>query len=488
MPNNRIFRWIAVCLAAGLGTYILYDAHPGVNWGIWVAATSAGLIATRLIVLKPVHTHTLLLLGWATLIAFAASVSGVPAHAPLIVATVAILLGLAVTTLDDSAAGITLPSVAQVPFTAVSRVARQSASELLEAQGSARGIRPSPALRGVLFALPVVLILVVLLAKADPVLDSIRGALLGWMDNWIIDGRFVFFLVLTGITLGAYGLAADARKQLSPALPDSPPRFQLSRAETRMILAAINVVLWLFVILQIFALTRNPGGTAGTGLSYAEYARRGFAELSVAAAFVLGIILIVEVFRVAETGEPKRRLELAGILAVELILASAFRRVLLYEAAYGFTTDRVIAQLYMIVLGCAFVLLAWDLSRGAVSAAFGRRGMALTLAAFTAFAYWNYEAWVVRENFERASQGAELDVTYLNKLSAAAVPALIDGRGALKAVERAALDVGLRCRSVEKTSHWYEWNLRRERARIALAQFAGQCSGRKSPSGSLASD
>lgn len=475
MPNSRLFVWFAAALAAALGTYILYDAHPGVNWGIWVTATAAGLIASRLIARKPVRTHTLFLLGWASLLAFAATVTGVEAHAPLIIASVAILLGLAVTTLDDSAAGINLPSVVQVPFVAVSRVAKQIASELLAIPGSAKGLSNRPALRGVLFALPVVLILVILLSKADPVLDSIRYALLGWMDNWVIDGRIIFFLVLSAVTLGAYGLATAVRKQLAPALHDAAPPWRFERTETQVILGAVNAALWLFVVLQLFALMRNPGGTAGSGLTYADYARRGFAELSLTAAVVLGVILCVETFRAAEPGVTKRRLELAAILAIELILASAFRRVLLYEAAYGYTTDRVIAQLYMIVLGCAFVLLAWDLSRGAVSAAFGRRGMMLTLAALTGFIYWNYEAWVVKKNFERASQGAELDVHYLNKLSIAAVPALVEGRSALGADQQAALDAGLRCRRIEKTSHWYEWNLRSERGREALAQIAGTC-------------
>lgn len=480
MPKTKLSVWIAALVAAGIGTYILYDASPGVNWGIWVAATSAGLIATRRFAKKPVRPHTLILLGWATVLGFAQTVTGVPVHAPLIVATVAILLGLAVTTLDDTAAGITLPSVVQVPFSALSRVGKQSASELFEIPANARGLRSHPALRGVLFALPVVLILIVLLSKADPVLDSIRDTLLGWLD-WVIDARVIFFLVLTVITLGAYGLAAAARAQLSPRVPDSPPQSRLRLAETQVILFSVNAVLWLFVILQLFALTRDPGGTTGTGLTYAEYARRGFAELSVAAAFVLGVILIMEVFRAPppETGVAKRRLELAAILAIELILASAFRRVLLYESAYGYTTDRVIAQLYMIVLGCAFLLLAWDLSRGAVSAAFGRRGMILTLAAFTAFTYWNYEAWVVRENLERASHGAELDLGYLNTLSVAAIPALVDGRNKLSPVDRSTLDERLGCKKIKQASDWYEWNLRRERARTALVPFSGNCSVQK---------
>ena len=127
----------------------------------------------------------------------------------------------------------------------------------------------------------------------------------------------------------------------------------------------------------------------------------------------------------------------------------------------------------MVVLAAAFLLLAFDLRRGGISASFGRRGMMLTLAAFTAFTYWNYEAWIVRKNFERARSGAELDLGYLNRLSIAAAPALIEGRGSLSVEQRAQLDAALRCKRIPESLHWYEWNLRREQARAALTPYAG---------------
>lgn len=475
MTNTRPFVWIAALIAAAAGTYILYDANPGINWGVWVTLTAAGLLATRTAAEKPIRRHTLGLLAWAMVLAWSASITAVAAHAPLIIATVAILLGLAVITLDDSADGINLPTVAQVPFAAVARVAKQSASEVVALPQNVRGLQNRPVLRGLIIAIPLALILVALLSRADPVLDSVRDSLLGWMDNWTIGGRPILFAILGFITLGAYGLASSSRHQLAPEAPDKAVRTGFGRTESHVILGSVNAVLWLFVLLQIFSFTRNPGGTAGTGFTYAEYARQGFAELSLAAAIVLGVVLFIEVFRKPESPSQKRTLDLAAITAVELVLASAFRRVLLYEAAYGYTTDRLIAQAYMIVLGLAFLFLASDLSRGGVSRAFGRRGMMLTLGAITVFTYWNYEAWIVRENFARAHTGQELDLGYLNKMSIAAVPALIDGRKELDSVNAAALDKMLACRKVESRSHWYELNLRREAARTALAPFSGKC-------------
>jgi hypothetical protein len=475
MTNTRPLIWIAALLGAAIGTYVLYEANPGINWGIWVTATATGLLASRTAAGKPIRKHTLILLVWAVVLAWAASVTVVDGQIPIIIATVAILLGLTVITLDDTEDGITLPTVAQVPFAAVARVAKQSASELMALPQSIGALRGRPTLRGALVAVPVAVVLVFLLSKADPVLDSVRDSLFGWLDNWTIDGHVILFAFLAFITLGAYGMAAGSVQQLAPSTPDKPLNGGFGRTESRVVLGTVNAVLWLFVVLQVFSFTRDPGGTAGTGLTYAEYARRGFAELSVAAAIVLGVILFMEVFRKKDDSPEKRTLELSAIFAVLLVLASAFRRVLLYEAAYGYTTDRLIAQAYMVVLGLSFLFLAWDLSRGGVSRAFGRRGMTLTLAAVTVFTFWNYQAWIVNENLERAREGKELDLAYLMTLSPAAFPALVEGRGQLNPQQRAALDTKLSCTRIPELPEWYEWNYRMEKARQALRDFAGKC-------------
>lgn len=101
--------------------------------------------------------------------------------------------------------------------------------------------------------------------------------------------------------------------------------------------------------------------------------------------------------------------------------------------------------------------------------------MMLTLAAITAFTYWNYEAWIVEENLERAREGKELDLAYLTSLSPAAIPALVEGRNQLNAIERATLDKKLACTRIPAPPDWYEWNFRMEKARKALSEFSGRC-------------
>jgi hypothetical protein len=473
MPARTSYRLLAV-VAAALGTYLLYDARPGLNWGIWVAFTAAGLLASRAISGMKIQPHTWTLLGWAIVIAFGQAVTAVPEQSPLIFASVALLLGLAVITLDASTDGITLPAVVQVPFVASGRVAKQAATDLISIPANARGLRNSPRLRGALLAIPLIIVLALLLSTADPLLDSVRITFFAWLDNWQLDGRVIFFAFLFIVVLGAYALSAGTRDQRPIQLGDQRSPFLLGDTEIKILLGAMNAVLWVFVLLQLLSLTRNPGATAGTGITYAEYARRGFAELCVASAIVLAVILFADVFRAPVSDRKARNYDIAAIVAVELILASAFRRVVLYEAAYGYTTDRLIAQAYMLVLGLSFISLGWDLRAGQVSAAFGRRGMTLTLAAVTVFTFWNYQGWLVDRNLHRPDRDRH-DIAYVTSLSPAAVPALVAARSALTEAQRNVVDSSLRCVKNPKMSAWYEWNLRREQARSALRAVGGQC-------------
>ena len=87
--------------------------------------------------------------------------------------------------------------------------------------------------------------------------------------------------------------------------------------------------LWLFVFLQISYFIHPPPVAMDSGVTFAEYARRGFGELSFATTIVGAIILILDT-RPADTTEHDRkmlvRLELALLVALELVLISAFRR------------------------------------------------------------------------------------------------------------------------------------------------------------------
>ena len=201
---------------------------------------------------------------------------------------------------------------------------------------------------------------------------------------------------------------------------------------------------------------------SNSGVTFAEYARRGFGELSFAATIVGAIILILEYTRPADATERDRkmlvRLELVLLVALELVLVSAFRRVMLYEQAYGFTTARLFAQAYMVVMSLSLIALAIEVARGSISIAFGRRVAEIALGVFTVLVFWNYEAWIVNRNIDRAVQDGKFDAYYAGRLSRDAIPTLVSRRAELPADARAVVEARLACARLPAERRWFEWN------------------------------
>ena len=98
------------------------------------------------------------------------------------------------------------------------------------------------------------------------------------------------------------------------------------------------------------------------GCTYAEYARSGFAQLMVVAALTLAVIAAAG--RWARDGGSLLRVLLAALCLLTLVvLASALKRLGLYEEAYGFTRLRFAAHAILLWLGALFVLVL--VARGA---------------------------------------------------------------------------------------------------------------------------
>ena len=217
-----------------------------------------------------------------------------------------------------------------------------------------------------------------------------------------------------------------------------------------------------------------------SGVTFAEYARQGFGELSLATTIVGAIILILEYARPIELSENARkmliRLELALLVALELVLFSAFRRVALYEDAYGFTTARLFAQAYMVVMSLSLIALGIEVARGSISIAFGRRVAEIALGVFTVLVFWNYEAWIVNRNIDRAVETGKFDGYYASTLSRDAIPTLISRRGEIPQAPRTDWEIRLACVPLPAERRWFELNLRvRAAGRVLRTWNRPQC-------------
>jgi hypothetical protein len=314
----------------------------------------------------------------------------------------------------------------------------------------------------------VVAVFAAILAGADPILAALRDELVVILERLEFIPRLIFFGVLLAGAVGSYGRA----QRPAAVTTGSPPAASASRwteTERVIVLGAVALLFAAFLGLQVSYLFGNAPALAGSGITFAESARRGFAELSVVASLCALLILWLE--RGARRGRRERGLAFALIVLLWILLISAFRRLWLYEEAYGFTTARLWAQAYMTVVGLALVFLVIELARGLDARRFLRRTATVGVMAMIVLSFWNHEGWIARQNIDRATRGGSFDAHYLIwGLSLNAVPAIV---ASLDQTPRGDVLAGaLRERYTRRmkvaSCRWFEWNLGQLQAAQAL--------------------
>lgn len=465
--------WVTAATVAAIGAWVLYDALPGINWVLWTSAAVAGLLVFTLPHGRAPRS-ILIMGGVPVVIAGAAAVTANPGMWALIaLAIVFFLATLMLLSTSASLRPITLRFAALAPLVALWAAVIQAVRRGIEATNLIRSTRAREWVRGLAITLPVLVVFAVLLAGADPVFARWRDAVAALIESWEFVPRVAFFVALLVIVLGAYGYASIASGS-APTQQEKAPGRWLGSTERLMLLAGVAALFWLFLAVQLGYLFGNLPRIAASGVTFAEYARRGFGELSVVASASALLIVVSERYGNDDGRERTLRvLTFAVIAAVLLLLGSAFRRVWLYEAAYGFTTARLYAQVYMCAVAAGLVLLSLEVARDFDAGRLFRRAAAAATILFIALIYWNHEAWIASRNMDRFASTGKLDIAYLAKgLSPDAIPAIADRlpslpdsvasevRRAVRERHAARKDLGERA--------WFEWNLARSRARRAL--------------------
>jgi Domain of unknown function (DUF4173) len=485
-PTMLTALWSAALVVAGLGTWLLFRAQPGINWAL-VTLTAALLLVgcarrqrrgaggtdpgSPALMIRALVTLSLAL----ALTLGAAFTADAAAHVLIAMAAwslLAIGLGLARDPLsfDSDALGIVT-----LPFRTGARLAVEFLRRLDETLMLASSSRSRPLVRGVALALPVVVVFGLMLAPADPLLASARDQVVRLITSWEAVPRVLFFSVLLVVMVGACGLTA--RGALEATRTHSlAERTGIGAVERTIVLGAVTLLFAGFLVLQLAYLFGNLPATVGSGVTFAEYARRGFAELTIVASLCLGLIAVLD--HGVSRGPRNWRthvVELVLLGELVLLLASAFRRLLLYEDAYGFTIARLYGQAYMVWLAAVLGLVALELRRRLDVHRLIRRAAVAGALMLTILIYWNHEAWIVHRNVARATPGRQLDARYaVWWLSPNAVPALVAALDQLPPDTASALRVELTRRHgavAPDALRWFEWNLRRVRAQRALSEL-----------------
>jgi hypothetical protein len=366
--------------------------------------------------------------------------------------------------------------------------------QLLEAARPAPRERPwtapawiGPVVRGLVLAIPLVVILGVLFASADPIFSRGVDQLLGFrIDLGDLPGRALFaaglaWLVAGVLAVAAHGLPPIEAASLGAAAPTRTVGWQrtLGTTEAIVVLLAVDLVVGLFVGLQLAYLFGGLDTLAAAGMTYSAYARRGFFELVAAAGLSGGILVALEYLAVRSRPYLAFATALVGLTLV--VLASAALRLQLYQDAYGWTELRLYVAVSIVAMAGTLVTLAafllTDRTRwvGHTMAVIGVVSLVgLNLIAPPAFVAERNLQRVIDPSLVPPDGEASLDADYLAVLSDDAIPAMVAALPRLPAAEADRLRPMLEQRRAELASDPayqgpFAWNLGRERAREALA-------------------
>lgn len=321
-------------------------------------------------------------------------------------------------------------------------------------------------LRGVAIALPLLLLFGALFAAADAVFERAVSDLLDF-DLAEIAGHILLFGFFAWVSAGLLRLTLVGGD--FPA-PDQRPAFlRLGIVELGVALGLLNALFLSFVLVQIrYFFGAERVLSSDYGLTYAEYARRGFFELVTVTALVLPMLLFAH--WLLRRDKPSHLLllrvlsgSLVGLLFV--VMASALGRMRLYTAEFGLTELRLYTTGFMVWISAVliwFVLTVLFLDRRRF---FAVGALATGFAAVALLNVVNPDALIVHTNVARMQGGERFDAPYLVSLSADAVPPLLTSLSAMNDIDREAVIAQLRYRwpSSESTD-WRAYNLSRARA------------------------
>lgn len=293
-------------------------------------------------------------------------------------------------------------------------------------------------LRGFAFAVPLLLLFCGLFISADAAFASLlhkglnfnfsdfsvhTAILLGfsWCTAGYLRPMFVADKLHTTNQLSesAEEQAEDKTLFGTPQQPGTT-KLGIGRFELNVVLALINLLFLSFVMVQFRYFFGGSNVVETTaGLSYSEYARKGFFELATVSALVLPMLLVGDWLL------PRHRDKFDKIFPVQsgiqiallfVIMFSAVQRMNLYQQEYGLTELRFYVSAFIGCMAILYVTFAATVLAGKRS----KFAFAASTAAFLAVAvlqFVNPDRIIVAANIDNAVKGKAFDAEYALSLS-----------------------------------------------------------------------
>ncbi len=331
---------------------------------------------------------------------------------------------------------------------------------------------------GLILSVPLSAIVISLLSEADDVFGHWVKGITDMFINLNMED-FIAQLII-GLLVGAvifsylWSLYNDNNKQPDKNLNEN---IQIKKVWDPIVvltmLISVNLIYVIFTVIQFTYLFGSVSSLLPEGVTYAEYARRGFFELIVVTLINVSILTGIINFTRKENVIVAKVLKILNSLLVActmVMLLSAHFRMSLYEEAYGYTYLRVFTHAFMIFIFAiltATLIKVWKESFSLL-----KSYMVIGITAYVAINYFNADAFIVNNNIKRFNnpQINVIDTQYLSYLSDDAVPYLVEllESSDTQVSEDIRHQLFIRKERLKEKNDWQSFNLSHYRAKKIL--------------------
>jgi len=334
---------------------------------------------------------------------------------------------------------------------------------------------------GLAISIPLLIIIISLLGSADQVfqhfIDKIANSFGSInISDFSFQGFIILFItvIVFSYTWSLSNSNDSIQTQMQPSLLHTNHR-SWDPIISITILVVINCVYLVFTSIQFAYLFGSINHVLPQGYTYAEYARRGFFELLMVTLINFSLLLSSLKFTIKDTKVVTRSVQLLHsllVLCTIVILTSAYSRMSLYEAAYGYTYLRVLTHSFMILLGVLFTIAFYKIWNERMSLL--KPYIVVSIVAYLIINFANIDVLITKNNIDRYLETGKLDTHYLRNLSYDTLPQLVN----LLDDEKVSIDINKyfveqqkEIKELSKKQSWQSFNLSEHKAKQVLSQY-----------------
>ncbi len=335
---------------------------------------------------------------------------------------------------------------------------------------------------GAAIAFPFLIIIVPLLISSDAAFESLFSSITADTVREILVSLFLGALVFILLFSRAICIPREEQKTYE--------KMSGRGMEPVIILTFLSMVSGIYVIYLFTQLAYFINGFAGLlpeGYSVAEYARRGFFEMSIICAINLLIVFLANLLCRKTDGKTPRAVKILSLFLCVFSLflaATVLSKIILYIGSFGMTRLRILTSLFTILLVIIFISVAIGLFRKNVP--YVRIALAAAAVLLLFATYADTDRLIAAYNIRAYQSGSlsSIDMVTISELdSHTVVPYVFDllhdknadvsraAKGILSAHAEQIFKISDDRSSIEKhwESDWRAWNLAEQQAADLLA-------------------